>query len=67
MNTFSQRELGEGGGCGGWSDGVTLHGTCYLVNMQLSSYKHKQNPVERLALRPFKQLVKNEPPVSPVT
>lgn len=44
-----------------------LHGTCYLVNMQLSSYKHKQNPVERLALRPFKQLVKNEPPVSPVT
>lgn len=47
--------------------GVMLHGRCYLVNTQLSSYKHKQNPVERLALRPFKQLVKNEPPVNPVT
>lgn len=42
VNTFSQR--------GGWrGGGVTLRGRCYLVNMQLSSYKHKQNPVERLA------------------
>lgn len=57
-NTFSKR--GDDGG-------VMLHRRCYLVNTQLSSYKHKQNPVERLALRSFKQLVKNEPPVNPVT
>lgn len=45
VNTFSQR---------GGAVSVLLHGCrCYLVNTQLSSYKHKQNPVERLAPGPF--------------
>lgn len=49
VNTFSQR-----GGVGGEAVSVLLHECrCYLVNTQLSSYKHKQNPVERLAPGPF--------------
>jgi len=33
-------------------------GRCYLVNTHLSSYKHKQNPVEKISVGPLNSLWK---------
>lgn len=49
---------------GGGGASITCR-RCYTVNTRLSSHKHKQNPVERLAASSFEQLVKNEPAVQP--